>query len=282
MRVSYIGFDANAIPDSLALVADTEIQTYYEGHRDEYRGRCRRARQLLFLCRKQRPHAMKPKPKPRLIGFSSEAKAGDDFAELARAYSDGPSGPRGGDLGFFGRGRMVKPFEDAAFALNAGEISEPVKTQFGWHVIKVEETRGAADSLEVHARHILIEVRPGRDTLDSLRVLAEEFAEIAEDVGFDSAVNQRDLRSQDSEFITAGSFFPLLGNSTSGLVNKFLRGSPGDVSSVYENDQGIHVFALREIREAGPQPLNEVKPQIEASLKNKKEGRGCSRSVGPR
>ena len=62
-----------------------------------------------------------------------------------------------------------------------------------------------------------------------------------------------------------------MGNSTSGLVNKFLRGSPGDVSSVYENDQGIHVFGLREIREAGPQPLDEVKPQIEASLKNKKK-----------
>ncbi len=270
VRVSYVGFDVNAIPDSLALVADAEIQTYYEAHRDEYQEDA--AVRVAFVSLQKTATARdEAEAKAEIDRVFAEAKAGDDFAELARVYSDGPSGPRGGDLGFFGRGRMVKPFEDAAFALNAGEISDPVKTQFGWHVIKVEETRGAADSLEVHARHILIEVRPGRDTLDSLRVVVEEFAEIAEDIGFDAAVNQRDLQSQDSEFITAGSFFPLLGNSTSGLVNKFLRGSPGDVSSVYENDQGIHVFALREIREAGPQPLDEVKPQIEASLINKKK-----------
>ena len=102
-------------------------------------------------------------------------------------------------------------------------------------------------------------------------MLAEEFAEIAEDIGFDEAVNQKDLQSQDSDFITAGSFFPILGNSTSGLVNKFLRGSLGDVSSVYENDRGIHVFGLREIRDAGPRPLEEVKAQIQASLKEKKK-----------
>ena len=270
VRVSYLGFDANAIPDSLALVADAEVQTYYEDHRDEYEedAAIRAAFVSLPKIATARDEA---EARAEIDRIFDEAKAGDDFAELARAYSDGPSGPTGGDLGFFGRGQMVKPFEDAAFALKAGEISDPVKTQFGWHVIKVEETKGAADSLEVHARHILIEVRPGRDTLDSLRVLAEEFAEIAEDVGFDAAVNQKDLQSQDSEFITAGSFFPLLGNSTSGLVNKFLNGSPGDVSSVYENDQGIHVFALREIREAGPRPLDEVKPQIEARLKNKKK-----------
>ena len=250
VRVSYVGFDVNAISDSLALVADAEVQAYYEAHRDEYQedAAIRAAFVSLPKIATARDEA---EAKAEIDRVFAEVRRGEDFAELARAYSDGPSGPRGGDLGFFGRGRMVKPFEDAAFALDAGEISEPVKTQFGWHVIKVEETRGAADSLEVHARHILVEVRPGRDTLDSLRVLAEEFAEIAEDVGFDSAVNQRDLQSQDSEFITAGSFFPLLGNSTSGLVNKFLNGSLGDVSSVYENDQGIHVFALREIREAG-------------------------------
>ncbi|MCW2306802.1 peptidylprolyl isomerase [Rhodobium gokarnense] len=67
---------------------------------------------------------------------------GADFAALAKEKSTGPSGPNGGDLGFFTKGRMVKEFEDAAFQLAAGEYTkEPVQTQFGWHVIKVEERR---------------------------------------------------------------------------------------------------------------------------------------------
>ena len=70
---------------------------------------------------------------------------GADFATLAKARSTGPTGPRGGDLGFFGRGRMVPEFDQAAFALKVGDYSrEPVKTQFGWHVIKVEEERESA------------------------------------------------------------------------------------------------------------------------------------------
>lgn len=67
---------------------------------------------------------------------------GDDFAELAKNKSTGPSGPSGGDLGWFKRGQMVPPFEKAAFSLNKNEISQrPVQTQFGWHVIKIFDKR---------------------------------------------------------------------------------------------------------------------------------------------
>lgn len=67
-----------------------------------------------------------------------EIRAGKSFAEAAEEVSLCPSGQNGGDLGFFGRGMMVKPFEDAAFAMeNIGEVSEPVQTQFGWHLIKL-------------------------------------------------------------------------------------------------------------------------------------------------
>lgn len=84
-----------------------------------------------------------------LVETAEEAKSlikeldgGKDFAELAQAKSTGPSAPNGGDLGFFGANQMVAPFQEAASKLKAGEYSkEPVKTQFGWHIIKVEETR---------------------------------------------------------------------------------------------------------------------------------------------
>ncbi len=66
-------------------------------------------------------------------------RGGADFAELAKEKSIGPSGKQGGDLGFITRSMTIKPFEDAAFALKPGEISEVVKTQFGYHIIKLEE-----------------------------------------------------------------------------------------------------------------------------------------------
>ena len=70
------------------------------------------------------------------LKVAEELKAGGNFGDLARKYSTCPSGKRGGDLGQFGRGQMVREFEQAAYALKVGEVSEPVKTQFGYHIIK--------------------------------------------------------------------------------------------------------------------------------------------------
>lgn len=90
---------------------------------------------------------------------------GSNFAALAQKYSDDSSASQGGDLGTFGRGKMVAEFEKAAFALQVGQISQPVKTQYGYHIIQVLEKNGD----QIHARHILIKTEDFQTWLDGLK-----------------------------------------------------------------------------------------------------------------
>ena len=93
----------------------------------------------------------------------AQLEEGADFEQLARDNSTGPSAPAGGDLGYFDRSRMVPEFGDAAFALDVGEVSSPVQTQFGWHVIKVEDRREspplALEAVSEELRRQLFSVR---------------------------------------------------------------------------------------------------------------------------
>ena len=113
-------------------ITDEDVQKFYDAHPEHFtQPEHVHARHILI--------SDDAKAQETLAKIQEDLKAGKDFGEIAKEISICPSAPRGGDLGEFGRGQMVKEFEDAAFALkNPGDISQPVKTRFGWHIIKLE------------------------------------------------------------------------------------------------------------------------------------------------
>ncbi|MEJ2731201.1 MAG: peptidylprolyl isomerase [Deltaproteobacteria bacterium] len=102
-----------------------------------------KARHILIKVAADAPADQKAEARKKIEAVQQKVKKGEDFETLAKTYSEGPSGPRGGDLGYFKRGQMVKPFEDAAFSLKPNETSEIVETRFGYHLIKVEDKKPA-------------------------------------------------------------------------------------------------------------------------------------------
>ena len=120
-------------------VADKEVKAYYTSHPEEFSEKAK-VRASHILLKTEAEAIAVTKELSSLKGGALNAK----FAELAKAKSTGPSGPKGGDLGFFGQGQMVPAFNDAAFAMKKGEITKtPVKSQFGYHVILVVDKQEA-------------------------------------------------------------------------------------------------------------------------------------------
>jgi peptidyl-prolyl cis-trans isomerase C len=122
------------------IISDADTQKFYDENPQYFkRPEQIKAAHILVKVEEGADEAKKTAAMEKIKMVQEKIKAGEDFATLAKEHSEGPSGPKGGDLGQFGRGQMVKPFEDAAFALNNGEVSEIVTTRFGYHIIMVEE-----------------------------------------------------------------------------------------------------------------------------------------------
>lgn len=121
-------------------VTDQEIEEFYQLHQDNYREPKKvHARHILFRISEKAKTAEIQEILDRAKKVLNLARKGDNFAELARKYSEDPTAAKGGDLGYFKSGDMVKPFADSAFSLKKGEISDLVRTRFGIHIIKVED-----------------------------------------------------------------------------------------------------------------------------------------------
>lgn len=116
-------------------ITDAEAKAFYDKHPVTQPEKVR-ASHILIKADPDAGEAEKKAARKKLEGIQKKVEAGEDFAELAKAHSEGPSSDKGGDLSYFGRGQMVKPFEDVVFAMETGEVSDIVETRFGYHLIK--------------------------------------------------------------------------------------------------------------------------------------------------
>jgi len=140
-----IGKMLEAEVESTPAASDDEARVFYEKNPDKFtQGESVRASHILLLVDEKADDATRKKVRAKIEGILKRARAGEDFAKLAQANSQDGSAQQGGDLNFFPRGQMVPPFEEAAFALQPGQISDVVTTQYGYHIIKLTDRRPAA------------------------------------------------------------------------------------------------------------------------------------------
>jgi peptidyl-prolyl cis-trans isomerase C len=121
-------------------VSDSDIRAFYENNPETFKQPERvKASHILIKVDPQADASQKAEAQKKIDLVQAKLQKGEDFGALAKEYSEGPTGPKGGDLGYFTRGQMVKPFEEAAFAMKPGEVSGMVETRFGYHLIKVTD-----------------------------------------------------------------------------------------------------------------------------------------------
>jgi peptidyl-prolyl cis-trans isomerase C len=167
--------------DPQVSVTAEDVETYYNENPQMFQQPEQvHARHILMKTGAEATSDAKAAAQAKAAAARKRAVAGEDFAALATEMSEGPSAPQGGDLGFFGRQQMVAPFADAAFALEVGQISEVVETQFGYHVIKVEEKKPAStmslDEVRQPLEQMLRQNQGGQATNNVLEQLAAKAA----------------------------------------------------------------------------------------------------------
>ncbi|MBF0573720.1 MAG: SurA N-terminal domain-containing protein [Desulfamplus sp.] len=145
LKVQYIGFISDSYK-SKVIITPESIKSYYDGNSDEFSTPEEvEASHILIKVDEKASAELVEKAKKEADEIYKKAVAGEDFAVLAKQYSQDPSAKdNNGYLGKFSRNRMIKPFEEKAFSMKAGEISEPVRTQFGWHIIQVKSKTEAS------------------------------------------------------------------------------------------------------------------------------------------
>ncbi len=257
------------------------IRAYYEDNRGRFE-RPARARVRFVSWPKEPGEGDRAEVRQLALDIKREIESGlTSFEEATAIHSADPSRDKGGDLGTFDRHRMVAPFTAAAFSLPVGRISDPVETQFGYHLIEVlEQFAEGGEVKQVHARHILFKVEAGDATLNALSARADEFVQEADKLGFDRAAQAAALTPQSPAPVSPNQDIPGLPGSQ--LGSQFaLQAKAGQHSGVLETDEVLYVVALDEKLPRGPAPLDEVRSQVVSELHQQQQKEEATRRLAP-
>jgi peptidyl-prolyl cis-trans isomerase D len=267
--VEFVTLDLLRLAPGDVKVTDAEVRTFYDAHKDEDQfERPRTARLTVAYIPKTSGPADREATLARVRALRQELVGGADFAAVARRESKDSSAPSGGDLGTFGRGQMVPAFDTVAFSLPVGQISEPVETEFGFHLIQVQERTGD----QAKARHILIPIGKSDEELERLDARSDSLHTIAERSGMDRAARAVGATLRRSVAVTEQlPIIPGVGGALEALdwaaaISRDQEAGEHPLSDVIETDQALYVAQLESYTPKGRMTLAEASPQIRRDL----------------
>ena len=271
VQARYIKFDPASYKKGITVTPE-EIAQYYAEYPDEFKTpETVTARHILFnLPEKATPEATEA-ARLKALDVLKKATAGEDFAKLAKAYSDCPSKEKGGDLGSFTREQMVKPFSDAAFALSVGSISEPVRTQFGWHIIKVDAHTPASTASVKDATPRITEKLTDRKA----KTLAYDAAESLYNSTFDGEEFIKNAQDRNLALVTTD-FFDIakgpkgIANAT-GFAEIAFNLPLMEISDIAEIDNAYYLVQVIKNEPEKIPALDTVKDQVRADVLKEKQ-----------
>lgn len=272
VKIDYLLFTPEALGESIT-VSDQEIEQYYKSNleRQFMQEEQVKARHILIKAEENASEADDAAAKEKIDAIAAELAGGKDFAELAKEKSEGPTNVNGGDLGWFARGQMVKPFEDAAFALEVGKVSEPVRSSFGYHLILVEERKEAGaktlDEVKQEIKTMLANDKAADKLNDSLDIALEQ---VVSGVSLEKVAEEMKLALKKSELFSKDQGQGLYGFTPQALTSLFEM-PVGDVTDMPLTVENGYVLAtITEKKPAEIEPLDAVRERVVQAIKREK------------
>ncbi len=268
IRVRYLFFPF-AGDEAAVRVTDEEVAARYAADRERYEEpEQRHARHILFQVTDTDSDAVRAKKRKKAEEVLALARKGGDFAALARKYSEGPSGKNGGDLGFFTRRSMVKPFADAVFAMQPGTVSDIVETPFGYHIIKLEEVRPARlRPLEEVRETIVAELKREKAAGQTFKRASKAYEEIMRTGSLEKYGQQEGAEKvEETDFFTRTS--PPAGiTANRDFLAKAFALQKGELSSLVKLDKGYAIIFVEDVREPAVPELDKVRDRVVADYR---------------